>query len=527
MLEELGAAHPPAGFAPRYRWAIVLAMVALASVVTLNRLNHDICRGNEAIEAVLLQQMVEHGRMFPLENGQSPMYMPPLFHWTALAIHKLLDLHTVTPASFRLTSALYATGSVGLVTGFSYGIMGPDGAILAGLTLLGEHEFIRLGRLGRVDTTLAFYETLALLAFLWWLRAFPAEGQGRRAGAARLYFLGIVLGLAVLAKGPIGAGLPGLAMVIFLLVERRFISALRQLRLTPILLGLGVAVSWYVACYVAGKQNFLDRLFDENMGHLMGWGWASMPPWFYLGPTLLSSLPLGLLVPIAVFFALFRNPPPSSEAKDERIAQERHDASRLLAIYWLVALLFLSAAVYKSRWYMQPIWPASAIVLAWGVQRLAAWCRNRYGWHKLETVYAAIALLTVLANLFMIPLEERHECTKMSYRQTAQAILGIVKPQDPLYAAGFVDEDAAPLLFYLHRTAPFIPADLHDAPKGYIIIPAQLWSPQQSAVTGFRVILRSPHGRRRPLLLYHDTTAPPAADSGTAGGTVSRRAAPL
>ena len=526
MLEELGGAAYPAGRA-RYRWAIVLVMVALALIVTINRLNHDICRGNEAIEAVLLQQMVEHGQMFPLENGQSPMYMPPLFHWTALAVHKLLDLHTVTPASFRLTSALYATGSVALVSGFSYGILGPDGAILAGLTLLGEHEFIRLGRLGRVDTTLAFYETLALLAFLWWLRTFPDEGQTRRAGAARLYFLGIVLGLAVLAKGPIGAGLPGLAMAIFLLVERRFIQALRQLRPLPILLSLAIATSWYGACYLAGKQNFLHRLFDENMGHLMGWGWASMPPWFYLAPTLLSSLPLGLLVPIAIFFALFRNPPPAPDATDRRTALDRHAASRLLAIYWLVALLFLSAAVYKSRWYMQPIWPASAIVLAWGVKRFAAYCKASYGFRRLETVYAAIALLVVLTNLFMIPLEERHECAKMSYRQTAQAILGVVKPQDPLYAAGFVDEDAAPLLFYLHRTAPFIPADVRDAPSGYIIIPAQLWYPQQAAVSGVQVILRSPHGRRQPILLRHEPPAPPAASHGTAGGTAPRRAAPL
>ncbi|HLH76740.1 MAG TPA: phospholipid carrier-dependent glycosyltransferase [Candidatus Binataceae bacterium] len=527
MLEELGAAAYPAGIV-RNRWAIVLAMVALASIVTMNRLGHDICRGNEAIEAVLLQQMVEHGQMFPLENGQSPMYMPPLFHWTALAIHKLLDLHTVTPASFRLTSALYATGSVALVSGFSYGILGPDGAILAGLTLLGEHEFVRLGRLGRVDTTLAFYETLALLAFLWWLRAFPEEGQTRRVGAARLYFLGIVLGLAVLAKGPIGAGLPGLAMVIFLLVERRFIQALRQLRPLPVLLSLAVATSWYGACYLAGKQNFLHRLFDENMGHLMGWGWASMPPWFYLAPTLLSSLPLSLLVPIAVFFALFRNPPPPPYSTDDRlVAVQRRDASRLLAIYWLVALLFLSAAVYKSRWYMQPIWPASAIVLAWGVKRFAAYCKARYGFRRLETAYAAIALLAVLTNLFMIPLEERHECAKMSYRQTAQAILGVVKPGEPLYAAGFVDEDAAPLLFYLHRTAPFIPANLDGAPGGYIIIPARLWSPQRGTLAGFRVLLRSPHGRRQPVLLYHVASAPPAVSGGTAGGTPSRRAAPL
>ena len=79
---------PPPNAVSAMRPRTLLAMllvVALAAATTLHRLGAaDVCGSNEAVEGVFLQQMVEHGALlFPLENGRSPMYKPPLFHWTA------------------------------------------------------------------------------------------------------------------------------------------------------------------------------------------------------------------------------------------------------------------------------------------------------------------------------------------------------------------------------------------------------------------------------------------------------------
>jgi hypothetical protein len=50
-----------------------------------------ICKGNQAVEAVFVQQMVEHGKVLsPAVNGGSPMYKPLPFHWTATALDHLL-----------------------------------------------------------------------------------------------------------------------------------------------------------------------------------------------------------------------------------------------------------------------------------------------------------------------------------------------------------------------------------------------------------------------------------------------------
>src|SRR5205807_5470428 len=107
-----------------------------------------------------------------------------------------------------------------------------------------------------------------------------------------------------LAKGPVGAVLPAAACGIFLLAERRF-DKLKQIATPgPLLLALATAGSWYAACLVARRYGFLDRqLGSENLGRFFG-ALGKMAPWYYLKPIFLNSVPLSLLVPIAVFFAL-------------------------------------------------------------------------------------------------------------------------------------------------------------------------------------------------------------------------------
>src|SRR5579859_5227540 len=103
-----------------------LLIVAIAALTTLHHLGAaDVCGSNEAVEAVFLQQMVEHDALlFPLENGRSPMYKPPLFHWTAVAIDRLAGITKVTAFNLRLPAALYAIAGVILTIAFAYATLG-------------------------------------------------------------------------------------------------------------------------------------------------------------------------------------------------------------------------------------------------------------------------------------------------------------------------------------------------------------------------------------------------------------------
>jgi len=576
MSQPANAASP---LRPRTLIAIVV-LVALAALTTLHSLGAvDVCGSNEAVEAVFLQQMVEHNALlFPLENGRAPMYKPPLFHWTAVAIDRLAGIKKVTAFNLRLPAALYAIAGVVLTIAFASAFLGSSGGLLPGLVLTASYQYIENARIGRVDMTLCFFETLALFAFAWW--SSPRLGEGScpsvpitadRGPNFLRYLLAIALGLAVLTKGPVGAILPGLAITIFLVAEKRLRDIWRLATPGPVLLTLTIASSWYLACLFGRRYGFLDRqIGSENFGRFFG-ALGAMVPWYYLKPVLLNSAPLSLIVPFAVFSALrtYWRPPAiqgSSDANDDR--SQSHDLSlpketsasaasalsdegslpsptpprrpaqnplslwmslrmmflpkmdalhdlptrptsptdapraliavRLFAIFWLVTVLFFTVAAYKRRAYLLPLWPASAVTLSWWLTSIA---RSRHGKYLRPAVVATCAVLIVV-NFFYLPRREVRECAGDSMREAAAQINRIVGPGEPLYLFQFQDEPA-PLLFYLDRTAPRITGKLGDAPPGYVIATAEAWRRLKPQALDLEPVFESSSGHPRLVLLRH------------------------
>ncbi len=487
--------------------AAVIGVAIITAVLMLHRLGAgDVCTGNEAVEGVFVQQMVEHGHLlFPLENGKIPMYKPPLFHWTAVAIDRIAGLRKVTAANLRLPSAFYAIAGSLLTMLFAYRVLGVEGAILAGLILAGSYQYVSQGRFGRVDMTLCFFETLALFAFAWWMPSDP-NSSGRVARAESnlpaLYLIAISIGLGVLAKGPVGAILPGASIVVFMIVERRSRQLLTMLDPGAIIVGAALAASWYLACYFGGRFAFLDRqLGDENLGRFVG-SLGAMAPWYYLKPILLNSAPLSLLVPVAAVFALLtlpRRAADSQSASSDSIARSSTRASssvRLFAIFYFVTVIFFSLAAYKRRAYLLPVWPAAAVILAWWILTVPprAWRRATI-W-----TFAALCCGLVIFNFIYIPRSEVNACRDDSFRPAADEIARVVAPEDPLYIYG-LGEEAAPLLFYLDRDAPELQGRLGDAPPGFIIVPVSVWKIHQHEALDFEPVLTSDHGSRRLVLI--------------------------
>ncbi|HUO03818.1 MAG TPA: phospholipid carrier-dependent glycosyltransferase [Candidatus Binataceae bacterium] len=486
----------------------IILVTILVGVLTLHRIDaSDVCSGNEAVEGVFLQQMVEHGELlFPKENGIVPMYKPPLFHWTGVAIARLRGITRVTAADLRAPSALYATAGAALTMLFAYTIIGTEGAILAGLTLAGSYQYIGQGRFGRVDMTLTFFETLALFAFFWWLPSDPYAAGARarvRAHLGALYLMAIAMGLAVLAKGPVGAFLPLISILIFMIVTNRWRQMITLLDPGAIILGGTIASAWYVACYFAGRTEILHRqLGSENAGRFFG-SLGAMAPWYYVKPILLNSVPFSLLVPIAVAMALFATDCNSSAQAQESTAKTltadlARGSARLFAIFWAVTIVFFSLSAYKRRSYLLPVWPGAAVLLAWWILAIPPLKYRRATAWTFGTICCVLAAI----NFFILPSRETASCSDDSLRPAASEIARVAGPDEPLYLFGF-SEEVAPLLFYLDRDAPVITGRLGDAPPGYIVLPASAWKTHAAEAPGLEPVLTSDHGSRHLILLKH------------------------
>jgi hypothetical protein len=299
----------------------------------------------------------------------------------------------------------------------------------------------------------------------------------------------------MLAKGPVGAILPGASVLIFMIVERRGRQILTMLDPGAIIIGGAIASSWYLACYFGGRFAFLNRQLDtENVGRFFG-SLGAMAPWYYLKPVLINSAPLSLLVPVAAVYALL-SPIVTSSSDDSSLAWKGRSAVRLFAIFYFATVIFFSIAAYKRRSYLLPVWPAAAVILAWWVVTIPPPAYRRAA----KWTFAALCAGLVVFNFIYIPRSEVRTCRDDSFRLAAAEIARVVAPADPLYLYGF-QEEVAPLLFYLDRDAPILDGRLDDAPPGFIIVPAQVWKKHEGEALDFEPVLTSDHGNRKLVLI--------------------------
>jgi hypothetical protein len=529
----------------RLRFPACLALVvALAATLSFYRLGAaDVCSFNEAVEGVFVQQMVEDGELlFPLDNGRAPLYKPPLFHWTATALARIVGATRVTAFNLRMPAALYAIAGVALTMVFANDLLGLSGALIAGLVLCGSYQYIENARIGRVDMTLCFFETLAIFLMAWWLKAHgqvhaAADADTRPAStsssdAALRYLMAAALGLAMLSKGPVGAFLPAAAGAIFLLCERRFTDFRRLASPGPLALAVVIGTSWYAACYFSGRYGFLQRqLGSENLGRFFG-VLGVMAPWYYLKPLLFNSFPFSLIVPFVVYAALRSAQDPATRGTV---------AVRLFAVFWLVTVIFFSVAAYKRRAYLLPLWPVSAVMIAWAVTAHddtgkfadgptghdhpgASFSRPRVLRGALLLACAGM----IVVNFFYLPRHASRSCGADSMQATAAEINRIVGRDEPLYSYKLGAEPAT-LLFYLDRTAPPIMTRLGDAPPGYLIVPTTVWQTEKDSAPAWTPIFESTSGDPRIVLLRHGAAlaqgklgSPPTTETESLAGRTGR-----
>jgi 4-amino-4-deoxy-L-arabinose transferase-like glycosyltransferase len=511
------------------RWLPLAAVALLVATLALTRLGaSDVCGGSEAIMGVFVQQMVENNELlFPLDNCREPMYKPPLFHWTATALDFVLHKPVVDSFNLRLPSALYAIAGAILTMFFARGLLGMRGAILAGLILASSFQYVSLARIGLVDMTLTFFETLSLFAFFYWW-VLNANESASAASKRRLHYLfAAAMGFAVLAKGPVGALLPGTAMVIFLASEKRWSSIRDMFKPGPILLGGVIASSWYLACLMARRFEFLSlQIGSENFGRFFG-TLGSMPPWYYVTPLLFNSAPWSLLVPVAVTVAIIGRRAPS-EVEGHYSQEERAAVSaKLFAIFWLVTVIFFELSAFKRRAYLLPLWPASAVLLSW-------WVLDRIVPHLGNLAYrasVAVCLVLSVGFFFFIPASELHSCGKtlslfemlkwpvdelagrstaelnqsISYRQAATEVNRVVPQDEALFTVG-IDGAEEPLVFYLRRCAPPLQRSLDTVPAGYLIAGPHAMAHEKYKTTRFPIALTIPYRNDDLTLLRSEST---------------------
>ena len=295
--------------------------------------------------AVEMQRAGEWVR--PTLAGEPWLEKPPLYYWLAGASFRVLG---ETETAARIPSVLAGLALVGATALFGARLFGGAAGLHAGFVLATALLPFAYARAASMDMLLAATVTTAI-----GLLALRALGIAGRLAVPAAF---AVMGLATLAKGPLGLLLPGLVVVAYLLAARDAGFARALLSPFGILLFLLVAGPWYTAILRDQGRHFVDVfLLNHNVERFTS-TIHNHPgsPLYYLPVILAGLFPWsGLLAPALAGL---------------RPRRERTDL--FLLVWLLLPFLFFSAAGSKLPGYILPCLPPLALLMGRAAANLVA-----------------------------------------------------------------------------------------------------------------------------------------------------------
>ncbi|HEY4232951.1 MAG TPA: glycosyltransferase family 39 protein [Lacipirellulaceae bacterium] len=375
-------------------WRNTFAVAAIAAVMFLTALGSTrLWDEDEPKNAACGQEMLSRGDwIVPTFNGQLRTDKPILLYWCMLAVYNVLGVSELTA---RLPSALAGVGTVVLTYHLGRMLFNRRSGLIASCLLACALNFAVLARAATPDSLLILCITASLASFVAGVATRHGGhfsgcvlGQTRycspitEVGLPALACVGmyVAMGLAVLAKGPIGVVMPlgitgsylmfgdgAVAMPagggwlrrwsLFLarcIAPRNVFRMLQTLRVWwGLPLAALIAVPWYLAVGVQTHgQWLLGFLGTHNIGRFM----HPMEnhhglPLYYLVAILIGFFPGSVFLPVAIW----------SSANDVRDKGDRRPSAAFVLCWIGCYLGFFTMAATKLPNYVVPCYPALAL----------------------------------------------------------------------------------------------------------------------------------------------------------------------
>ncbi len=336
----------------RKKWGAALVVLLLATLVFFYNLgNISLWDPDEPRGAVIAYEMIKNSDWIHLRyNGRSvtenpALVKPPLYYWSIAAVSALRG--EVDEFSARLPSALAGIGTALFVFFLGARIFGARTGLFGGLIFISNHMLFEQARSAEIDMTLAFLITAALFLFYYCYHGYYQKN--------RLYIAYAALGLAVLAKGPVGVIVPLLVAFLYLLSQRD-LKALGQIKLPAgLMMILLIASPWFLLEGSAFGMEFFFRQNFERFFH----AFDHLQPWYYyLVKLSVHFLPWTLLLPATLVYGF-------------RSGKEKNPGRTFLWIWFLSVLVFFSLSESKRSLYIVPLYPALSLLVAEALDRIS------------------------------------------------------------------------------------------------------------------------------------------------------------
>lgn len=355
------------------RWSIN-AVFIFATIIYIAGLNTDVLEVDSAQYASISEEMNRTGSYLEVyHNGNDYLDKPPILFWVNATMFKIFGIHNW---SFKLGSLLFSL--IGIISTYKLGFLLYNKRIgfIAGVMLGSSQAYFLFNADVRTDAIL----TSAVIFSVWQIIAHIYTRKWKN-----LIFGFIGIGVAMMAKGPIGIVVPALALGSYLIGRQQFKAifrwqwlvglAITALVILPMSYGLYTQFDAHpekelrfisdagntVRDSVSGLRFYF---WEQSFGRITGENvWKdNSGPFFFFGIFTYSFLPWALLAFLAVFWRLFN-------AVKDLITTDKKQEWLTLGGFVLPFLAF-SMSSYKLDHYLYVTFPFVAIITSEYVIRI-------------------------------------------------------------------------------------------------------------------------------------------------------------
>ncbi len=366
----------------------------------------------------------------PTFNAELRDHKPVLTYWFMMVSYLAFG---VTEFAARFPSALLGVGTTMLTFFLGRRLFSPSAGLWSAIALSTTMMFGVASRAATPDAPLIFFSTLAIAIYVWGTTSAIRDEEQRELFPSKWSIVAamyLAMGLAVLAKGPVGVILPTAVIGMFLLIKRLqntktesasssgFISRIQAISrpfapihflktcwsmrpVTAVLCVLAVALPWYVLVHLKTDGEWTYGFFvKHNVGRAMD----SMDG--HRGNVLFY--PIALIVgffPWSTFWI-----PTLLDGIRQLKAKSKWGDGYLFAFCWIgVYLCLFSIAKTKLPSYITPCYPGMALAVGvfldrWSQGDIAlskTWRRLAFG--SLIVVGAGVLTAIPIAAKLLVP----------------------------------------------------------------------------------------------------------------------------
>lgn len=344
-----------------------MVMICVISVLPWIGLG-DFSTKGEPREAAVAISMLESGNwILPESYADEFAYKPPMAHWL-MALFSYPQGY-VSEFTSRLPSALAFIVMAGFVLlFFGKRIVKFQEAFIATLLFVTCIEIHRAAMTTRVDMLLTAFMFIGLVQLYRWEEMLELKGLP--------VIIPILLGCAILTKGPVGMVLPLFIFGVYLLMlgKYSYLTIFKAILYSGIS-SLFLPILWYSAAWKQGGDDFLNVVIAENFARFLHLSTPNIAydlghengVWYNFMTIIAGFMPWTIFFIFSIFGLKISKPGKSLTALLKDIWQRIRSMEkiRLFSLVAIVCILFFySIPSSKRSVYLMPAYPFIALFLA-------------------------------------------------------------------------------------------------------------------------------------------------------------------